>query len=371
MNYAEGAAAVRPDGPAAGDTTGDTATSGNTTNPLANLPEGVPSTPEEIQDSIDYAGISATSVRGRSLGSFNGVDVSMAAGTRMRASVGHGSLSIGADPGLHASIPWAPDATINSLRYNFHSGTFTASAEGLGPDGLYSKAVAYVANKYFKPKLPAAMRRPGYSPGSDPQALETFKSLGGIFDIDPSSAVPGGEADGPAEFVDPSAELGFHLDSAIKMPIAGGEAEMEIPAGARFGLNASLKGDARQPTVKSVSLRAHGSPISIRKTEGIFASLQGLDLNGITILPGGKLSLDYDLIVERMADGAVALFGLFAALAGDPSALNGSFPRTKMEGLRKTVDDKIAADVQPQLIALLQQYDKAIPGISLTQAFGL
>lgn len=372
MNYADGAAAVRPDAPdRAGPAATGTAGAPGVAGALDALPEGVPKTREEIQDSLDYAGVSATSVTGKELGSFNGVTVSMLPGTRMHASVGHGSLSVRADPGLQAAVPWCPDAVVNSLRYNFHTASFTADAEGLGPDALYSKAVAWVANKHFKPKLPGKMQRAGYDPGADPQALETFKSLGGLFDIDPAAAAPGAQADGPADMIDPAAELGFHLDKEVKMPIGGGEAEMAIPAGARFHLSASFKGDARKPKVERISLSTSGKAITLRKTEGMFASLQGLDLNGLTILPGGQLKLDYDLVVEQMAVGAVALFRLFAAAAGDLRGLNQPLPQAKMEGLRKMVDDKVAADVQPQLVALLKQYDKAIPGVSLSEAFGL
>jgi hypothetical protein len=76
-------------------------------------------------------------------------------------------------------------------------------------------------------------------------------------------------------------------------------------------------------------------------------------------------------VVEQMADGVVALFALFAAAAGDPRALNSPMQRQRFLELRKTVDEKIAAEVQPKLCELIRQYDKALPGISLVETFGL
>ena len=44
--------------------------------------------------------------------------------------------------------------------------TGVAPVEGLGPDKWYSSATTKAVNKHFKPKLPAAMRKAGYSPAT-------------------------------------------------------------------------------------------------------------------------------------------------------------------------------------------------------------
>ena len=367
MDYADGARSVRP--PAERGTSGDGADT---------MPAGVPRTPEEIQRSIDHVGVGATMTKGKELGRYGDVSLAMRAGTRLNATASRRGVSISAEPGLDVIIPWLPDAVVRRLRYDFATGAFSASAEGLGPDGLYSKAVAWIADSYFKAKLPAKMRAAGYNPNTDPDVLGTFKSLGSVFGIDPAQAVPGaggggggGEDDPASDLVDPSASLGFHLAKAITIPIAGGEAEVVIPAAARFDLAASLKGRANKPSVGSLTLRSLGKPIELRKITGFAASLQGIDINAITVLPGGRVQLDYELVLEQMANGAVALVGLFALLAGDPRLASQPMPRTRFEELRKTVDAKIAAEVQPRLADLLREYDKALPGISLVEAFGL
>lgn len=357
MNYADGAAAVSPEG-SQGPTVGDGGPS---------IPAGLPQNQQEIQESVDHASISGTATKGQLLGERSGVAIRMAAGTRMNASMGHGNMRISAHPGLQVEIPWWPDAELDGLRYNFRSGEFEADAEGVGPDAAYEAAISWIANNYFKPKLPTAMRKKGYEPQNDPDLMGTFKALGSVFGVDASEAK--GDKESPVK--DVRTALEFHLEEGMEIPVAGGTVMMKIPPHARFQLAAALAGDPKDTKIDRITLRSLGRPIEVGKTEGFAKELQGLELNALHILPGGKVELDYDLILENMTEGVMALFAVFAAAAGEPRALNARIPKARYEGLRAIVNEKVAAAAEPQLAAMLRTYDDAIPGVSLVQAFGL
>lgn len=356
-------------------------------------PAGLPENADDVKQSIDQVGVSVTDTKGDVIGQYGPATIKILPGTRLHAGVGRGNLHISAQPGLYADVNWAPDATINSLTYDFATASFRASAEGLGPDGLYSKAASWAANRYFKPKLPAAMQKAGYDPKKDPDGLQTLKELGGLFDMGGGggatgewgtpkadkdggkggveSAVVAGLHQAGKRFTDPGVDLSFHLLDEVKTPLMGGEAELVIAKGTSCQVFSSFKGPVDKPVVSSIDLRAHGKGIEIHKTKGFAASIQGLEIHSVRILPGGKVKFEYDLIPEQLTDGVVALFTLFAAAAGDRSALNRPMPRARFEEIRKDVDKQLEGEAGPALVGLIRQYDKAIPGMSLVEAFGL
>ncbi|MBN1944743.1 MAG: hypothetical protein JW797_03660 [Bradymonadales bacterium] len=339
----------------------------------AGLPEGIPQTPEEIKRSLGSASVAVTAKKGEVLATEGIVTLKMLAGTRLRAYATPSDIRIDASPGLVAELKYLPDTVINRLVYDFDTARFTVEAEGVGPDFLYSKAVSWAANKYYKPRLPAKIQAAGYNPKEDPDPEQTFKSLAGLFDID-LDGLPGGG--GPAgkeaeNFTDLSVSVGFSLRRGLKIPLLGGEAEMTVKPGTYFDLSGYLTGPVTHPQVRAITLRASSDEIEVKKIKGFAASLQGLKIRSVTILPGGKLDLDYDLVVERAAEGVVALFTLFAIAAGDRSALNARVPNVRMEKIRQELNAKISEEAGPRLIEIIRQYDKAVPGISLVKAFGL
>jgi hypothetical protein len=88
----------------------------------------------------------------------------------------------------------------------------------------------------------------------------------------------------------------------------------------------------------------------------------------MAIEPGGRFTFDYDLDAEQMADGLSALIALLGIAAHqDP----GPIPQTKLTAARKELDARLAREVPPRFKAILQQYDRAVPGFSLMEIFGV
>lgn len=166
----------------------------------------------------------------------------------------------------------------------------------------------------------------------------------------------------------PTAGLCVVLPQDFRAPLGATGMELVIPARTVLNLAAAARGTVARPVVESLVLTASSPGIAIRPASGTFKELKELDLDSVTIRRGGVFDFRYDLSVERMGQGAMAL----VALLGMASGRNvGPVPDVKLASVRKEIDALLAKEVPPRFKAFLKQYDALVPGMSLMSLFGV
>lgn len=294
------------------------------------------------------------------------VSLSLSPNARVYASIDAYGITISASPGLDRVVDFGLDTHIRSIRYDFSDATFSADAEGLGPDSWHRNGVNESITKRFGPKLPVEMREAGYDPKQDPKLAEHLQQI--IDMLRPPSA--GTHAKGP---LSPRVDLSFRIPEDKKTAFDGGKTFVSVKGGTMVDVSARFEGSLRDPTLGSLDLRFRGDPMVISES-GNRDALKRMDLRALTIKPGPQITLDYELGPEGLIDGLKALLVLTATVA-DPSAAahltNGSMQPTKLEGARADIAKKVDGTIEPGLAKLIREHDGAVPGVSLMKVFGV
>lgn len=357
MNYAEGREAVRPAGAATGPA----------------IPQSGAEAMQLAQRSVQGGGAGATLTQGQTAYQDKDIQVSFDAGSRLNAHLGYGGLTFSTQPGILVQVNNAPDVRIQSVRYDFATGRFSADVASDGFDlfGLIGRVgkwkVEQVLEKKLKPLLPTAVQRPGYSAQRDGDLPGTLAQLQKMFDFAGGSGAAGGGMAG--KLSQPSASLDVAMPEELRVPLGDSGLELLIEKGTSLDLAAQGKGSAEQPTLSSLSLRAGGRGIRILPSSGNFKEFKELNMRAITVAAGGRFEFDYDLTAESLISGLAGLVQLLGMAAGRP--VSGQMPDVKLNSIRQEIDAKLQSEVPPRFAAFIKQYDGLVPGFSLAKLFAV
>lgn len=293
------------------------------------------------------------------------VSIEAPAGSRLYASVSDHGVSLSLSPGLSRVVDWGIDSRIERVSYRFGDGSFHAEASGIGPDRLHSDAVSKAVEGRLGPLLPPAMREPGYSPRDDANLDANFQT---VFDIlRPKKGAQAGEG---TELASPRMALVLQVPQALEVPLSEGAYVARIAKGTRIDVSFMLEGSVADPKLSSLQVR-FSDPVEI-SAGAERALLKRLDLNAVTIAPGGQITADYSLGAEGVVDGLRALVAVTATIAEPRLAASTANMRpTRLEGARKDVSELIDVHVEPALRSLIQSLDLGIGGLSLQKVFGV
>jgi hypothetical protein len=289
-------------------------------------------------------------------------------GTRFGASIHRGGVVLSAQPSLEWTVDWAPDAHIARLWYDFGAATFRAEASGLGPDAIYERIITNKANEHLRSRLPPAMQQPGYSLWSDPDLPQHLEALFELVRASRSGTAQGAPlADGMSN---PSVHLSFTVPETRIIPLADSGYSAELKRGTRIDVTAYFEGAVADPRLDDVRI-SFSDALEIARDDGRHRSgLRKIDIHSATLRPGGQVELDYELGPEQAIDGVRAAITLFVLMA-EPRAHIPSFERTRLQSLRGDVQQRIDRELEPRLIDLIQRHDRAVPGLSLVEIFGV
>lgn len=325
------------------------------------------------RDGFFSADVAATYTRGGQIAELDGNSLELDTGTRFSATLYRDGVHFRAEPGVLVKLPWKPDVRISRISYSFSDGTFSSDAEGESVNllGLVGWAAERKINgmleSKLRPLLPAKLRQKGYSvsrdddlPGTLAQLQQCFQLTGGQ---DGAGSIP------MDEIVDPSVSVQLTNPRELKVPLTDQGLEFLMPAGVHLYLSAHAKGSLADPHIESLYMRANNPGLTIRSTGTKFSdAFKSLDMNSVTIEAGGEMSFDYDLMVEDLVNGGVALIQLFALLSGE--RVNRA-EDVKLNEVRKRVDELLQQKVPPMLKDWLLEHDGLIPGVSLKSLFGV
>lgn len=322
-------------------------------------------TREQVLSRLRYASFSITLDDGLVPGP-DGTGLEAPPGTRLQVRIDRGGFSIVATPSVQWRADWAPDPTVRSIRFDFHTGTFSADAEGLGLDSWYENSISSLADEHMRPRMPAAMQEPGYDPFSDPELETRLQQVVDLFSGTASEASRSGSASSPRF------GFGFTVPDDVTLPLAETGSEANIAAGTRVDFDARLAGGFSELRLDRINVD-FSEPVGITKAGESDAVLARMDLSQFSLQPGGQVSLQYRLGPEDAVDGVRALGLLIAVLAEPQVAMRSDihFSPSQMEGLREDVQERIDGELEPRLIEMIRDNDEAIPGMSLMRFFGL
>lgn len=317
----------------------------------------------EAVDALEYATFSVELEGGTLLEG----NLQIEPGTRLAINIHRNGVSIDATPAMTWNADWVPDPEVRRLSYSFDSGTFTADAEGFGPDGWYESAVESAASGHLKRFMPPAMQEPGYDPWTDPD-LE--RHVQGIVDLLKSSGVS--NAAGDSAVSAPRLSLSFTVPRTLRVDLPNCDYSAWLDAGTRLYVSLSLEGSVSDPRLESLDVRFSGHPMEVSEGTERDAVLHRMDVDAARLLPGGEVELDYELGSEQAVDGVRALFTLIA-IAAEPRLAHGAqnMERSRHDGLRDGVQARIDDDVEPAIVELVRANDGAIPGVSLVDVLGI
>eukprot|EP00161_Ancyromonas_sigmoides_P000071 TRINITY_DN1004_c0_g1_i1.p1 TRINITY_DN1004_c0_g1~~TRINITY_DN1004_c0_g1_i1.p1 ORF type:complete len:491 (-),score=264.33 TRINITY_DN1004_c0_g1_i1:88-1467(-) len=334
------------------------------------IPEGLPRTRAALQRAFESASLSVT-LPARTIAG-PGYELKIAANTRVSVSIRAGyspGVSVSFRPHLVVDKDWVPvSVRVSSLEWSFATAQYTVRAEGTGPDSLYSWISSKVANSKFREFVPPRMRRAGYNPARDSNLEATIAEL-------QAAAAAGSSGDSSTSLADLSAasvSTTFRLSSEVHLNIAEHNAEINIPAHLGVSLSASTTGRLTAPRLSRAAIGLQGAGIEIKKSDGAFAELAGIDLRSIALLPGARLALEYDMHAAGVMQGLTALAGIVALAGGDARGaelVNARAPR--LQAVRDLIDRKVNEVAGPQIRAMIKAYDPMVPGFSLVRVFGI
>lgn len=286
-------------------------------------------------------------------------------GTRLEITLGNHGFTIRAQPAVVWHADWLPDPTVRSVSYSFRTASFTADAEGPGPDSWYESSVASAVDERLRPQLPSVMQAPGYAPFADTQLEDRLQA---VVDLFVGSA---SETSRSAPSSAPGVAFSFRVPEDARVPLGDGESYAWIDEGTIVDFSTRLDGSFSDLSLRSMQVR-FSQPVEIMKGEERDAILSRMELSGLTLRPNAEVSLDYRLGPEEAVDGVRAL-ALLIAVAVEPRARysNVELRRTEMEGLRSQVQERVDGQLEPRLVDLIRDNDAAIPGISLIELFGV
>lgn len=334
------------------------------------------------QKTVTSASLSATLEAGDTAYKDDKIEVVFETNSRLSVSLGWNYLSFTSEPGILIKIKWAPDLRLNNIRWLFDEARFDVSANANWFDifhvigNIGEKKIESVLNQKLKPLLPLEMQRPGYDPKDDPNISETIGKLAKVFDFAGGEKFIG-KGSNPKEkgafglvtpLKDPSAYLGIEMPEDMHVPLGQEGLELFIAKGQHISISATGKGKLEKPVVEYIQISAQQPGLVIRPVSGAFKDFKRMDITGITIKKGGDFSFEYDLSIEKMGEGLIALFALFSIAAGQSVT---HIPDVKFQELRKKIDARLAQEVPPRFKEFLKKYNNIVPGLSLMSVFGV
>ncbi|MCZ7682954.1 MAG: hypothetical protein M5U28_30780 [Sandaracinaceae bacterium] len=314
--------------------------------------------------SLFAAGVSATAVRRLRLYDTAALDVALPAGSEVRFRVDPGGCHLVVTPGLEVIGAGAlPDLTLTRARYDFRSTRFEADVAGLS-GALAEPLLELFLNRSVRPRLPAALRRAGYSLDRDPDLAATLRELTGALSL--GGGVPGGAGGGAS--LSSARELAvflqLKLDADVSFPLEGLDAlEVFVPRGAILSAWIRTSGPLGDPALRRLEVEAPARGVVLRSTGGGLAALAALEVRRVTVYPGPAFAFEYELLLEQLAEGALLLGRFAEVLAGRfaPAAT----PEVRLRGLRTMIDAALTEGFGAFVAALLARYDAVIPAVSL------
>jgi hypothetical protein len=231
---------------------------------------------------------------------------------------------------------------------------------------MYEHFATSAANDKLLPRLPAPMREPGYDLWADPRIEHHVQTLIDLVrSSDAGGAVSSRDVRGLSS---PSLSLSFSLGEGATLPLLDTPYDVTIQRGTRLDIYGDFTGPVTSPNLSSLTIRFN-QPIEVAPRGASETSLRKIEIRSITIEPGAQIRMDYVLAPEQMVDGAKALVALFVMMA-EPRAVP-HIERTRMEGARRQVEERIDRDIEPKLAAAIRSRDGALPGLSLADVFGI
>lgn len=327
-------------------------------------------TRESAMSNLGYISLSVRTGREAILANEDGTGLNIPGDTRISVGLSRHSLSISTAPGVTWGVDWRPDPTIENLTYNFSTGSFSAHASGLGPDEWYRDAVVELANRDLRPRLPEAMRAPGYNPYTDPRLEQNLEQLIANFTrtTDPQTKAP--RPPDYSQLFAPEVSFDFRIPQERQVDLGGGT-NAWIAANTRVSVRLSTEGSLTEAQLGHLQIQ-FDKPVVVGRGGDRPGLLSRLELNTIHLMPNGQLRLDYALGAEDAVDGLRALL-LLTLVAAEPRAglRDVNLERTRMESIRAEVDRVVDQDLEPRLLEQLRINDQAIGGLSLLRFFGV
>lgn len=336
------------------------------------------------QRSVQAASLSATLEQDNTVYRNRGLQILFEGGSRLSVRLDPFGLHFTCEPGILVKVRHAPDLRITHIRWDFAQARFDCSATANWFDilsiigKLGETRIEQFLNSKLRPRLPAAVRKPGYSPTTDPNLAQTIAELSNVFNFvldksvqstpTASQTQPTMHPPGPERLKSPSAFIAIRMPEDFRVPLGSQGFELFVQRGTPLYITAKAKGSLTQPVVDLLVVEAAQQGIVARPTSGHFRSLKEIKFKAITISHGGKFEFDYDLSVEELGKGLLALVALLGLAAGRDV---GTLPDVKLREIRKEIDARLQREVPPRFKALLKQYDRLVPGVSLTTVFGV
>ena len=239
------------------------------------------------------------------------VEVDRVAGTTMRARVDPGGVYLSASPGLRVvGRGPLPDFSIADIAYDFQRARFDVqSPRGLGGPIVEAVLEGFL-NASIAPRLPPALRRPGYRPQTDPDLGGTIaglvRSLGlGTSAVGASPLGSGGAL--PAEIAD-GVDLAVSLDLQTTGDVRLAVPDMDdyvvvVPTGRILTVDLRTTGSIAHPVMKKLHITAHDRGVLIQYAKpGLMALVAHFDVIALLVQPGPRYSFEVVMLIERLAD---------------------------------------------------------------------
>ena len=324
----------------------------------------------ELRRAIDSAALGGTISEAQTLARSRFGELRIAAGTRVEIALSGSRLDISTDPGLTLDLHYGPNVTIRRIQYDLNTGRFEVDAEGPGPDFLYREAATWFANRTLRPLLPVELQTPGYDPRTDPELIARFQRT-------VTSVLTGQPGPAGVTFSNPTARASIRLARELRVDLPEGNV-LIVPRGTPFSFDASFEGPIEAPVLRELTVRSSGRGVVLRQSEGLFSSIAGLEIRGVTVRPGGRLAVDYTPLPETALNGGESLLrllgGAIGVASGDPRGLellNAPPPNHRLPELRREIDGRIHGEAEPALLRLIRDNDMVVPGFSLTRLMGV
>jgi hypothetical protein len=337
------------------------------------IPVGLPRTREQIQRAFNYAAFDATFRPGKVVRVASAsATVTVPPNTRISTSISGSSLQISfSGAGLLVKRDWVPvTVKIMSVTWSFSRGRFSIRASSWLSESFTTWVTNKFSNAYLIAMVPARIRRAGYNVNTDPDLEGTIKGLASDT-MKGSGGASAGVSVSLGDFINAEATVSISLnEGAVHIPIKDKDAEINIPPRTYVSVTGQTTGPLTDVRIQQVRINTGSAGIEIRKSTGVFAPLAGCTLKGININPGGKLSLQYDLHVEDALTGIGALAQLLVVVGSrGREGGNMQIRQARLDSIRKQIDDAVTANADPRIKAMIQQFDRIVPGMSLVKIF--
>ena len=298
------------------------------------------------------------------------VEVDRVAGTTMRARVDPGGVYLSASPGLHVvGRGLLPDFSVTDIAYDFQRARFDVhSPRGLGGPIVEAVLEGFL-NTSIAPRLPAALRRPGYSPQTDPDLAGTIAGLVRTLGLGTSgtASVGGGAALPPelADGVDLAVSLDLQMSGDIRLAVPGmADYQVAVPRGRILTVELRTAGSIVHPVMEKLHITAHDRGVLIEYAKpGLMGLIAHFDVTAMLVRPGPLYTFEVVMLIERLADSLGLVAGLAASLAGAYHV--SPPPPARIEAIRPLVNRMLADGISGLVSGLLATHDRIVPGISL------